>query len=251
MILYFAGAEPDRYKHLLKQAGVKNILLSFFYHNDNKGDKMATALEMFDNVFLDSGGFTARNKGAEIKISDYKDYLLKVKNKEKFHYANLDLKTYEETIDNQRYLEKHGLKPIPVYHFSEYNSKNREVLLDYIKKYDYIAVGGVVGAKLNSIQKVNYLNYVFKHTRDKIKIHGFGITDIKLLKQYPFYSVDSTSWQQRMRFGMSKVQPNHRIRIAENKTFHYLDNVKKEIKYWLDLEKNITALWAKKGIIWK
>lgn len=115
-IVCWTGGEPGKYKHLLKQVGVKNILLSFFYHNDNKGDKMATALEMFDNVFLDSGGFTARNKGAEIKISDYKDYLLKVKNKEKFHY---------------------------------------------------------------------------------------------------------------------------------------LDNVKNEVKYWLDLEKNITALWAKKGIIWK
>jgi hypothetical protein len=30
----------------------------------------------------------------------------------------------------------------------------------------------------------------------KVKVHGFGLTNIQLLFRYPWYSVDSTSWLQ-------------------------------------------------------
>lgn len=181
----------------------------------------------------------------------YKDYLLPLKDKKNLIYANLDLKTYEETKRNQDYLESFGLKPLPVYHFSEYNSDKREVLLEYIKKYDYIAIGGIVGAKLDSVQKNNYLNYVFKNTKDKIKVHGFGITDNDSIERYPFYSVDSTSWQQRMRFGQTQTKESNRIRITKNKVFPYMSLLEKEVEIMLKKGKDITNLWAKRGIIWK
>lgn len=250
MILYFAGSEPKKYRSILKDCKVENILLSYFYFKSKAKERLDTISKEFKNVFLDSGGFTARTKGKPIDIKEYKDFLLTIKDIG-INYANLDLKTYEETKHNQDYLESFDLKPIPVYHFSEYNSKDRDVLLEYIKKYNYIAIGGVVGAKLNGAQKNNYLNYVFKHTKDKIKVHGFGITDMSLMKKYPFYSVDSTSWQQRMRFGQTQLNESTRIRITKNKSIHYLDLLEKEVLEVKQKEKLITSLWAKRGIIWK
>jgi hypothetical protein len=37
--------------------------------------------------------------------------------------------------------------------------------------------------------------------KPKIKIHGFGIGNVKLLVKYPWYSVDSTSWVRHGGFG--------------------------------------------------
>ena len=38
-------------------------------------------------------------------------------------------------------------------------------------------------------------------SKEKCKVHGLGFTQTKLLKDYPFYSVDSTTWSAGHRFG--------------------------------------------------
>jgi hypothetical protein len=37
--------------------------------------------------------------------------------------------------------------------------------------------------------------------KSKIKIHAFGITSVKIMERYPWYSVDSSSWIQAAAFG--------------------------------------------------
>lgn len=254
MKAYFAGAEAKLLREELKRAGVRNILLSFYYFNDKNGEKMREVSRQFDSVFLDSGGFSARVRGVEISVEDYRDYINAIKSENiNIIYANLDVKTYEETLKNQRFLEANGLNPIPVYHYSEYNSKDREVLLDYIKTNKYIAIGGVSGVSLNKTQKKNYFNYVFKNTKQDIKVHGFGITSRQWLTEYPFYSCDSTTWQSRMKFGATSLRESERLRITKNKTFRYNDSklLAAEIKNLLRIEDNTTRIWEKRGVVWK
>jgi len=115
------------------------------------------------SLFLDSGAFSLYSKYYNQTITtgqknknfgkyymdktfiDYRDqYILFIKENKKFidHYANLDIigdasKTYEM----QKYLEKQGLSPLPVYHFGE----DIKWLNKYIAEgYDYICLGGVV-----------------------------------------------------------------------------------------------------------
>ena len=45
------------------------------------------------------------------------------------------------------------------------------------------------------------LNNIFKLTRDKVKIHGFAMTKVDLIKQYPFYSCDSTTYKAMNIYG--------------------------------------------------
>jgi hypothetical protein len=35
----------------------------------------------------------------------------------------------------------------------------------------------------------------------KVKVHGFGVNDVGLLKDYPWFSCDSTTWVQTSRHG--------------------------------------------------
>jgi len=139
---------------------------------------------------------------------DYRDqYILFIKENKKFidHYANLDIigdasKTYEM----QKYLEKQGLSPLPVYHFGE----DIKWLNKYIAEgYDYICLGGVVSLATCNNTARKFYDEVFsvicdsKNNLPKVKIHGFGMTSLNLMFRYPWWSVDSTSWVQTGRFG--------------------------------------------------
>ena len=44
---------------------------------------------------------------------------------------------------------------------------------------------------------IHYVNYAHKH---KCKIHGLGLTNVKVLDKVPFDSVDSMSWIQSANF---------------------------------------------------
>ncbi len=162
------------------------------------------------SLFLDSGAYSAWTQGVEINIQDYIDFI-------KQHqdiidiYANLDVisidgkrgskLTAELTLKNQKIMKEAGLRPLPVFHIGE----PFEYLEYYIKRYDYIGLGGMVGVPKNTL--ILWLDECFgKHICDekgmpKVKIHGFGLTSFSLMFRYPWYSCDSTSWVITSRIG--------------------------------------------------
>lgn len=158
------------------------------------------------SFFLDSGAYSAYTKNATIDIDQYIAYIKK--NMQYIdYYANLDvIDNPEKTYQNQKYLEKNGLKPLPVFHAI---TKNTEWLKKYIDEgYDYICLGGIAGGaitkeKLISILDILFTNYICDtNGYPKIKTHGFGITFHKALLRYPWYSVDSAAMTLRGAFGM-------------------------------------------------
>lgn len=152
------------------------------------------------DLFLDSGAYSAFTQNIQIDIKEYISFI-------KEHqdcinvYANLDvIGSAEGTWKNQLIMEKAGLKPLPVYHFKEPVAW----LLKYLDRgYDYLAIGGLV--KAGNI--LPFLDTIFsEHLCDpagmpKLKIHGFGLTSLKLMLRYPWFSVDSTSWVLTGRMG--------------------------------------------------
>lgn len=264
MHLYFAAAENKKTRNLLREVGANKFLVSYFSF------KKVNELEEGIQVFLDSGAFSAWSRKKEIKIQDYISFIKK--NKEKFHiYANLDvIGDPEKTLENQKIIEKAGLTPIPAFHYQS----DMKYLKYYIDNYDYIALGGLVPLTNNPKKLQNWLNKCFKelikpiHQR-KLKVHGFGVTSLEILKKYPFYSVDSTSWLTPGKFGNIPIltdsfktksldykNPSH---ICEN--WEYLSNVEiKKLqdmttggtelaaKTYLAIEKDITKLWEIRGI---
>lgn len=184
----------------------EKALLSYHYlENEDKPFWQKTLIKMKDannkvNLFLDSGAFSAKTQGVEINIEEYIQF---IKDHQQYLevYANLDvIGDPAGTWKNQMIMEAEGLKPLPVFHHGE----DLKWLHRYLNRgYDYIALGGMVKTSNLSM----WLDDLFlNHLCDpngipKVKIHAFGMTSLKLMIRYPWYSVDSTSWVVTGRLG--------------------------------------------------
>ncbi|MCK9524313.1 MAG: hypothetical protein M0R49_00075 [Limnochordia bacterium] len=154
------------------------------------------------DLFLDSGAFSAWSKGVQINIQEYIDFIKK-------HaasltvYANLDvIGDPKATWKNQQIMEDAGLSPLPIFHYGE----DIKWLDRYLSKgYDYLALGGMV--PVSTAKLYPWLDRLFSEKLTDptgmpiIKVHGFGLTSLRLMMRYPWYSVDSTSWVMTARMG--------------------------------------------------
>lgn len=144
-------------------------------------------------LFLDSGAFSAKNKGEVIDIEKYIEF---VKTYEHMFttYANLDvIGDAQASLENQNIMDKAGLSAIPCFHYTE----PMEYLHHYVQNYKYIALGGMVASNVGVLY--DWLTEVFECICDedgmpKVKVHGFGMTTLSLMLAFPWFSVDSTSW---------------------------------------------------------
>lgn len=201
MILYFADGiqyctwppEDPLYKRFPHY-----YLDSYF----KKGKGLEKMLETKVDLFLDSGAFSAWSKGVSINIDEYIAFIKKYKDQIKTYAVLDDINSAEQTAKNQKYMESKGLKPLPCFHYNE----REEILKWYIDKgYEYMALGGMV--PISTPNLMIWLDHIWDKylTNDdgtaRIKVHGFGMTSLDLLKRYPWYSVDSTSWVMTGRFG--------------------------------------------------
>lgn len=185
--------------------GVEHCLESYHYVGRQsfvdkiRGDKA--------RVFLDSGAFSAFTKGVDVDIRGYCDYIQRnkdiIENVDDILCASVldgigdPLKTYE----NQQTMEKLGAKPLPCFHYGE----DERYLEYYIANYAYITLGGMV--PISTPQLILWLDRIWEKYltdgagRPKTRVHGFGLTTIKLMERYPWFSVDSSSWAQTANFG--------------------------------------------------
>lgn len=161
-------------------------------------------------IFGDSGAHSARTLGLHLTLDDYAkwcerwDKLLTV-------YSNLDvIGAPEATYRNQKDLERRGLMPIPVFHTGE----PWEWLERYLDEgYTYIALGALLGNPAKIV--LPWLAKAFRIAGDRAVFHGFGMTVWAALRDFPFYSVDSSSWGSGFRFGSIRLFDNGRWTILK------------------------------------
>jgi hypothetical protein len=195
MRLYFAMSnnEPDSVAVL--ETDHKNTLWSYHYYSKKMDFIKRMRKEYKLNIFVDSGAFSAMTQGVEINIDEYINFLHELK--PQFYVGLDDIKDYHITLENQEIMEDAGLKPAPTFHVGEPIT----VLESFIERYDHIALGGMVGAGSKIIPFLNGVWAVILRKNPKLKVHGFGLTDQEIVKHYPFYSVDSSSYSGGVRFG--------------------------------------------------
>ena len=171
---------------------VRYILES--YHYVNKPTYVERMRRDGVRVFLDSGAFSAMQLGAEIDLDRYIRYIKE--NKDIIEVASVldGIGDPQKTYDNQTYMERNGVRPMPCFHYGE----DEQWLEYYIERYDYISLGGMV--PISKPQLLSWLDRVWdlyltdEAGRPRIKVHGFGLTKLDLMFRYPWYSVDSTAW---------------------------------------------------------
>ena len=155
-------------------------------------------------VLLDSGAWSAYTQKKTISIDAYMEY---IRENIKYidYYVNLDvigdpLKSFE----NYKIMRDNGFTPIPVFH-AETVSNTRTFLYKYLNYTNYVAIGAI--AKMHTKRRIENLDLYFKSLVDDkgfpiAKFHGFGLTSLRILKYYPWFSVDSSSWVQYGRYGI-------------------------------------------------
>lgn len=260
MKLYFAGIEQKHHLGKFKEAGAQSGLAVIWelFKKD-----LSFLVNEVDDVFIDSGAFSAHSRGIKIDIDKYcaiiKKYNIKL-------YAGLDvIGDPVKTKENQWYMEMQGLNPIPTFHFGSDLNELR-ILKD---KYPYIALGGLVPYAKEKPTLMAWLDKCFKVIKLDCKVHGFGMTGIDILLRYPFYSVDSTSWlsgEKRgevLMFNRGKIYPvefrnknkvfEHGLDPAiflDDKEKNYRNRSVENIRQYMKVEKYVTDIWKLRGIEW-
>jgi hypothetical protein len=168
----------------------------------------------------------------------------------------------KETEKNLNIMVKRGLTPIPAFHFR--GSKER--LKDLSQDFDYIALGGLVPLARRKQKLRKWLDFCFSIIKDSSKVHGFGMTGFEVLKRYPWYSVDSTSWLggtmraeiykfENGRLGTHSTNKKNKLTRESVSMKDYGDKkwfkrVVNNAIEWQKVEKHLTELWEKKGVVW-
>ena len=166
-------------------------------------------------IMLDSGAFSAWNKGVSIDLDAYIQFIKDSAEWIDF-YVNLDVipgefgripslveveESAQKSWDNFLYMQEFSLNPIPVYHMGE-DSKWLKRMLDHGCEYIGISPANDRSTK----EKIFWLDRVFEMLVDSkrapiVKTHAFGVTNVSIMRRYPWYSVDSSAWSKTAGLG--------------------------------------------------
>jgi hypothetical protein len=157
---------------------------------------------------LDSGAFGAWTRGTTIDYAAYCDYI-RANLPHLWSYVNLDTipgrlgvpRTRAEiaesarlSYDNQQHMRASGLRPIPVFHQGESFEWLHKMIAD---GEDYVGISPADDTPRDAQQ--DWLDACFTLLTDErgyplVRTHGFGVINFEVLKRYPFYTADGTSW---------------------------------------------------------
>ena len=227
--LYAAGSFNKDSVDLKRKLGYDQLLSQL---NERKAciewaEYLRAHPECKSRLFIDSGAYTAHTKGKEVDVDEYINFINSIDDVVSV-FAQVDKipgewgkpKTPEQLAqapidswNNYLYMVtkvKSPKKLLPIFHQGE-DFKYLKTMLEY--KYtegdiagqpiDYIGIS--CNKELNSSDWIEWFKKVFKIIRDSsnpnVKTHAFGMTSLKILEQFPFYSADSTSWVRSASFG--------------------------------------------------
>ncbi len=165
-------------------------------------------------------------------------------------------------------MKKEGVfdKCITVYHY--YNSWDDFINLLDTSLSKYIAIEGI----RKELEILDYTKYIKICYERKIKIHGFALTQPKLLNKCPFYSVDSSSWTSGIRYGalhvwddkscsMKSVKCNDKSFLKYNVPLNLHSSERSNVASkgkvefsalaFFKMEKYFTDLWKERGVLWE
>lgn len=258
--LYFAGSNnPGWEKYLLEhdcnrlasQLLDKKVISDWI---EAKNQDIAKG-----KLFIDSGAFSAHTKGAEVDIPAYIEFLNQIDEYIEI-FAQVDKipgefrkpKTLEQckeapiiSWENYLYMREQVKSPDKLLYIFHQNESFTHLLDCLEAKFDgkHIPYIGISPANDKSTkEKQAWFETVFRLIRDSenpnVKTHAFGMTSLKMLEMYPFYSADSTSWIMTganggimTKYGVLIVSakqtkdPNHISHVNDREVFNYIKDM--------------------------
>lgn len=141
---------------------------------------------------------------------------------------------------------------------------------EYLKMLDeseskYVALEGLRAGQA----QIPYGKYLIPAYKKGVKVHGFALTNKKIIDKYPFFSVDSSSWKAGLQYGVyarSVDGQSRAINFRENKwaldfevpglidvysedlKAQRLARLKLAVKSYADMQRYYTKVWKSRGI---
>ena len=208
--LYFAGQQARDVDLYLQK---RDALRLFSQVNERKGIEEWRETGHAKKLFIDSGAFSVAHNGKTVDIDVYIEYINNHPDIPIF--VELDVIPYpvlnattaktcaEASWQNYLYMKERVTSPcflLPLYHFGEPKEALLRILNTEVggKLPEYIGIGGRHGVSTDLQDKYFYEIFSIIQASDNpnVKVHAFGMTVLKLLEKFPFYSADSTTWLQ-------------------------------------------------------
>ena len=239
--MYLSGFPPSAFygrkgmtqmqieKEFIKRTGNKYRCWNYAYCAENGflyskkiGATYKLTLKLGLGIMMDSSAFTfhrfiqkqaggkiAKNK-KQLSAEDFerlkndviKGYVdfVKADGKKWDFYVTFDyIKNCDVIWQMQKYLEKKGIKPAPVYH--------GDMGLEYFKRYcdrghKLICVGLMRETRNQHLARRDYYERLFRIAEPyKVRLHALGVTNLYNMLEFPFWSVDSSTWCVNARVG--------------------------------------------------
>lgn len=251
--IFYSGVEYESYLDILYGLGIRNFLMSYEYL---KGKGISQLKKYPDiSLFIDSGAFTYMNdpKYEEYTVEQWEEQIKQYlawaeKHKSQiFAIADLDLQYIvgNETVYRWRkeYFEPFMLRTgIPVcFMYHEEGMGQWEYMC---KRYPYVGMSLSVDGDVDEVLLKEMFQIAEKHNA---LVQGMASTRTALLTKFPFYTVDSTTWNVGLKYGEISVWNSTKMsRIKKNdfqtKAFPIISNY--DIPFDLDkiLEEDKTEM---------
>lgn len=251
-----------------------NILSSFAY------PKGLDNIDYIPNyLIIDSGAFTAWNIGKQVDIEKYAEYVLQ--RKEKFpdlKAVNLDVipgevgrtstkkeraQGMKDSLKNADYLRGCGIEVMEVFHQDE-----PRAFLDTL--CDRLPVGGILCISprndVHQNEKIKWQNAVLRHLCERYgptnlpRMHGLAVTAVNMMRTFPYYSVDSSSWMSPSMWGRFINEDGRFVRMEtafpknpRGKEAEKIMNLmtREGLRNWKHIGMSNQNLWFKRGVKWR
>jgi hypothetical protein len=244
---YFSGVENNAHYGAATNAGAKHVLMSFLYIEKKAANVIAARKKANPKVrfMIDSGAHTFEDNWNNTKmpyhawkVADYEAYLKRYLEWLKRNANNIEcaaeldidwplvVATYGmQTVQNGKYHEKEDGKRIVQEWQEKYFKpleKNYGINIIYVwhnifkmdgfeemcKKFAYV---GIPGEKSSD---TDFNKYITIARRYCTKLHGFAATKQSDFRDWPWYSIDSTTWKSSEIYGTLIDWDNHSQKLT-------------------------------------
>lgn len=210
---YMSVTPNKKFMKLFERANVQNILISYHYIQKDlhytkdilqiirdRGGLFMTDSGIFS--FVNDKSFDHKKFGWQAYLEKYVDWLTQYK-EYVFSACNLDADMYVLPDDvrrwNEDYFEPLGCD-INMIYVAHKNSRQRgdlDAFREYADKYRYVGV--------NESMK-DHASAIYQYAKKKnVAVHGLAWTKPSVLNDFPFFSVDSSTWVNYQKYGATPV----------------------------------------------
>lgn len=210
--IFFSGVEYESYLDILYDLGVRNFLMSYEYLKGKGRGQLKKYPDM--HLFIDSGAYTYQNdpKYEEYTIEQWEEqirtYLKWAESHKDSIFAICDLDLQYVVGDEQvyewrkKYFEPFMLRTgIPVCFM--YHDEGMQQWEYMCKRYPYVGLSLAIDKTENGEAQLQEMFKIAE--KHNALCQGMASTNTALLVKYPFYTVDSTTWNVGLKYGEISV----------------------------------------------